>query len=131
MASRVFAFLQRTLLLLFSLSGSHDLCIGVHSMTVCDCGRAQVTRALFQVPVGYYCQFVFPSRGARGAMYVSRYTKKKVLQNSRKCTHTCIRIDVLVRCYLLVVVGSWVLMCHNVFVISTVLMHLKVHTRYS
>ena len=61
MASRVFAFLQRTLLLLFSLSGSRDLCIGVHSMSVCVCGRAQVIRALFPVLVKYYCQFVFPS----------------------------------------------------------------------
>ena len=34
MASRVFAFLQRTLQLLFSLTGSRDLCIGVHSMSV-------------------------------------------------------------------------------------------------
>ena len=60
-ASRIFAFLQRTLLLLFSLSGSRDLCIGVHSMSVCVCGRAQVIRALFPVLVKYYCQFVFPS----------------------------------------------------------------------
>ena len=60
-ASRVFAFLQRTLQLLFSLTGSRDLSIGVHSMSVCVCGRAQVIRALFPVLVKYYCQFVFPS----------------------------------------------------------------------
>ena len=59
--SRVFAFLQRTLLLPFSLSGSRDLCIGVHSMSVCVCGRAQATHALLQVLLKYCCQFVFPS----------------------------------------------------------------------
>ena len=34
-ASRVFAFLTRTILLLFSLSGSRDICKGVQSMIVC------------------------------------------------------------------------------------------------
>ena len=49
MASRVFAFLQSTFLLLFSLSGSRDLCKGVQSIKVCVCERAQVTHALRQV----------------------------------------------------------------------------------
>ena len=69
----VFAFLQRTLLLLFSLSGSRDLCIGVHSMSVCVCGRAQVIRALFPVLVKYYCQFVF--------------LLSIIISNSQSCVH--------------------------------------------
>ena len=72
-ASRVFAFLQRTLLLLFSLSGSRDICIGVHSMSACVCGRAEVIRALFPVLVKYYCQFVF--------------VLSIIISNSQYCVH--------------------------------------------
>ena len=61
-ASRVFVFLPRTLLLLCSLSGSRDLCKGYQSMKVCVCERAQVTHALCQVLVEYCCQlFLHPA----------------------------------------------------------------------
>ena len=82
-ASRVFAFLQGILLLLFSLSGSHDLCIGVHSMTVCVCGRAQVTHALFQVLVGYYCQFVFSIQLIRNILRQSHISIDVILRSPR------------------------------------------------